>query len=209
MKKFGKLFETPAAMAFCTLVAAFAGLLSGILFHFADDAPNVQHILFVLQGVIALYLLVAYDKHDKNVMKGLLGAMLTTLVISELSYFYGTFQSILTQMREISTVLVVISLLIEILICVAMALVFITHFVINSDHHSSPALVKINQYLLVVILALILVQKLFKVCALGTTMEMFIAVLVWIVLEVCSFGTVVCIESKLDAYRKKREGNDK
>jgi len=81
---------------------------------------------------------------------------------------------------------------------------FINHFQINSEHHSSPAKVKINQFLLICLVIVVTVQSVLCIVRAEEIWK-----IIRYVLDIIGFmgmsASVVCVESRLDAYRQDRE----
>ena len=199
-------FEKQNVMKTFAILATIFGFAAGIVYYFVDGAPDVQHIIFAIQGILAFFLYYAYKRHDKNVMKGLLGSLLTILIVNELISVYAYFLGQYAVADKLDPFVGYLYLLVKSLLVAVQGLIFLTHFIINADHHSSPALVKFNQVLLVSAMILIICQELFGFFALGIySWGYFIAQLCWFILEISSYGVVVCIESKLDAFRILRE----
>lgn len=201
-----KIFESTKLMAIAALVAFFAAIAEFVVFRAIMESKDVQNIFYLGLGAAAFFLWRAYKKHDKNVMKGLLGVILTLALCNELCYLYGYYQIKLSLIVEKTPVLGTAFGAIEFVFIALQVLIFLGHFFINADHHSTPALVHLNQVCLVMLLAVIVVQEVFSMAALGGygTAELF-GQIFWCLLELGVFTTVICIESKLDAFRIARE----
>lgn len=200
-----KIFESEKLMAIAAIAAFIAGIAKLVTSRIVDGGANVQHVFYVGLGAAALFLFFSYRRHDKNVMKGLLGVLLTIAVCNELCFLYGYYQVMLAQFYELQYTLGVAFAAIEVIFVLMQALIFLGHFFINADHHSNPALVSLNQTCLLMMLAVILIQKVFTVAMIGTTALSLVDQVFWCVQELGVFTTVICIESKLDAFRVARE----
>lgn len=87
--------------------------------------------------------------------------------------------------------------------------VIIIHFIINADHHSNPGLVLANQILLIAGMILMLyfaVRLSIEIPPETPILEKFACFFNGLSYA-CACGVIVCIESRLDAYRIKREIN--
>ncbi len=151
---------------------------------------NIQ-LLFRVALVIVLYR--SYHRHNKNVMKGMMGCLLTAQVLTGFSFM--TLPKLFTGDRAVYFLYLLLSLA-----------MFVIHFIINSDHHSSPTAVRINE---VCAILLVLVNT---IGTIGVIVHdnSALTVLSYIVDTIGFAGmasVVVCVESRLDAYRTLREAN--
>lgn len=200
------LFENQKAMKVFAILALISGIAVAAIFYVLDGGLALQQPIYLIQGVLAIFLYRAYAKHDKNVMKGLMGALLTELILNELCYLFGFFTVRLGAITEISSLYAAVFIALEVIYFGLALALFIDHFVINSDHHSSPKLVRLNRILLIALLITIVAQEVCNFFALGEVEALsLLSQIVWFVLEVSTYAVIVCIESKLDAFRIKRE----
>jgi len=131
---------------------------------------------------------ISYKKHNKNVMKGMMGAVMITLVLIGLTSFF------INENYKIES---------GISIALAIAL-FINHFIINSDRQARPANVLINQILVLVLAIVAIVSFVSLVPTCINTADAIVTIL-------AAFGqpfsmiSIICIEARLDAYRSNRE----
>ena len=188
------------------ITALVAGIVCGAVFYLITGVPDVQQPIYIIQGILALFIYRAYAKHDKNVMKGLLGALLMELILNELCYIFGFLRVKIVEEFEMSTVLGVIFVVLEVVFFTLQVTLFINHFVINSDHHSSPAKVRFNQKILFCLMATIIVQEMFSIATLSSyTAYTVLQQILWFILEISTYGFIICIESKIDEYKALRE----
>ena len=145
-------------------------------------------MLFAVFCVIALY--VSYKEHSKNVMKGLMGSILAIGVTDSVSRI-GTATDTLGKICCGAYVLLAF-------------FIFVNHFVINSEHHSSPVCVLLNQIAAILISVDIAIWRIsgFKNCSgiWDTAENVF-----FIVLFTGIIVFLVCVESRLDSFRSNRE----
>jgi len=149
-------------------------------------------VIVLVNAVSTVALYGAYKKHSKNVMKGLIGFLLMGLLALTITAVFPL---------EPEQLLYLIVSLINFAVVLALC---INHFVINSDHHSRNANVRLNQVLLFVMFILFVVMA--AVWIVGITG--ILPIIYMIGIPVAAFGvtsTVVCVESRLDAYRLDRE----
>jgi len=131
----------------------------------------------------------SYQSHDKNVMKGMMGVLLANL-------FYGSAMWIGTG-TAVDNIFGLIN-------AAVLAVLGVNHFIINSDRSSRPENIKVNQTLVVIIFITNFIWN-----ALVCIQDFSVVRLVVAIAGICSmFGiaaTIVCVESRLDAYRLDRE----
>jgi len=148
-------------------------------------------ILMVINGVAVLSLYISYKKHAKNVMKGLIGVLL-----------YGNFATVCTITFPYTNTFTIDIVCSFALLALTFA-ILVNHFIINSDHKSRKNNVLLNQILaiLIVIVAIIWPISWIQYLEGAAIIFQFITSLGII----CIVGTIVCVESRLDAYRIDRE----
>jgi len=141
-------------------------------------------------SVIAFYY--SYRKHSKNVMKSLGGFLLMGLLALTI---VATFP--LDPTDPIYIVLSLVNLIVVMVLC-------INHLVINSNHHSKSSNIRLNQVLLFVQFLIYIIMAARWIAGISG----IILVLYMIGIPVAAFGvtaSIVCVESRLDAYRIDRE----
>ena len=202
-----KIFENEEFMKACAIIAFFGGFLVASLTFSAFGRPDAQVPFYIVQGLLAIFLYRSYREHEKNVMKGLLGALLCELLLSEFCYIFGAFSERLASMFSAGFGEGFMFIIIESIIIGMQILMFINHFAINSDHHSSPGKIKLNQYLLLGVMLVLLLQKIVFALVIGISdTARVIWQASWFVFEICTYALIICIESRLDFFRIIREG---
>jgi len=174
-------------MVLCAMVgeAAFA-LINIFVWNVAVQSKIV--LLLRLVCVVALYC--SYKKHSKNVMKGMYGALLMAQLI--------------TAILCISDAQLPVERICFPIFAILSAVLFLNHFIINSDRKASPAVITLNQ----IVLVLLVINN----AVMGIAWIMYAPNAIHIIstiLDIIGFAgmaaVVVCVESRLDAYRLDRE----
>ena len=132
-------------------------------------------------GAVLIALVVCHFRHYTLAVQGLIGAIL--------------FQRILVFCSSLGYLPVLYSI---VLACYAV--VFINHFYIASQHTSKPKNMKLNQILLFVIAALMIVGYIWF-----RPERPALQVVCSIVSEVAIVNAIICIETKIDSYKAERE----
>ena len=129
-----KLFSigTVVLLALNLICKLFCGLYSFV----------VQDFAFLLS---VLFLYIAYKKHNKNVQKGLLGAVLMWYLYDEISYVVSEILSYGADSLYMAYALL------SFVTFGLYAVLFVNYFVISGDHHSRPGNVILNQVIVVII----------------------------------------------------------
>ncbi len=172
------------AMVLCAVLGELIFLGFQVFVH-PEYVISYLSLLIRIGCVAVLYS--SYRKHSKNVMKGMMGALLMAQLLTSLSY--------LSSGDAVGRALVYV---------VLNAALFVVHFIINSDHHSSPALIRVNQVLFLLMAILNTVTEVVDISRIGS----FTAAIP-LIADIFGFigmmAAVVCVESRLDAYRIERE----
>ncbi len=167
----------------------------GEIIYLASTVLQGEHILTlcipsVIRLMCMLVLWFTYKAHNKNAMKGMMGAILMALLLEG--------NSMLAK-----AVILADKIIVPIYLVCAAAL-FISHFVINSTRHPSPASVKLNQILAFLLAAADLAWYIVWIPH-ETAILTSVADCVYGISFACLTAAIVCVESRLDAYRLDRE----
>jgi len=178
----------------------FFGGLSAIsvlcLLYYVAQETILQTISFaaavfaVLEMICVSTLFVSYKNHSKNVMKGMMGSLLIIGIVN-ITLLVREYE------RVFDTVLSVVCFVLSVAI-------FINHFIINSDRHSRNINIVINQILALLIGVLTLFWDIMWIPVAADTLHAVSSVVSGIGCA-CISAVVVCVESRLDAYRLDRE----
>lgn len=191
------LFGTVAA----TLVAFGVNLVSKIMCGFY--AMFIIDVVFIL---CVIFLYIAYRRHNKNVQKGLLGAVLMWNLYDEFNFVVGNMvfaSDLFTQYNKSCEPEYVILCTVNVIL---FGFLFVNHFIINSDHHSRPVNIFINQLLVIAIAVITIVSLSFPVVW-RNDFSVILEAVSWHIGQVVSIMMIASYESVFDAYRIKRENN--
>jgi len=179
----GKFFLAVTVIAALSQLIFFVGFLPRLGFGLITFIPFAQ-------VVCEIVLYVSFKKHSKNVMKGMMGAMLMLIMLDASRYLQGNEMIIDTVLDIIYFGLVVF--------------LFINHFVINSTRLSSKINILANQIAVVLIAITVLVLEIVAFPLYSMTIDYLFSILT--IISFAGFAAlVVCVESRLDAYRLDRE----
>jgi len=175
------------AMVLCAVIGeAVYACINIFVYRYAIQAQFT--LIFRVLCVIFLYS--SYRKHSKNVMKGMMGALLAAQLITAIQY--------------LSEFLIPAEYICLPLFAILSALIFINHFIINADHKASPSMVKLNQILVVLLFINDAVLEISWFAA-NPTSFCFVVSVANIIGFLGMSTSIVCVESRLDAYRLDRE----
>lgn len=183
MNALKKFFTNDTVFALAMFFSVMFSLASALLKESTSDG-----LMFLLTAACCYFLYFSYKKHDKNLMKGLLGAELTILCMTAIRYM-----DVVEGIADTVFTFVIIGLY--------LALTF-NHFVLNSSRFSNPTSVLLNQILSVAVLLVSIVWNLLQVRG---DVENVIYFLMGALNSFCQIYLIVYVESKLDAFREKRE----
>lgn len=173
-------------MVLCTICEIVFAIISITVYHNSDQAC----LVLIIRVLCVFVLFISYKKHNKNVMKGMMGALLMAHLITailRLSNDYFAIESIF------STIFAILA-----------TLLFINHFIINSSHKSNPVLITISQIILILLVLNNTVWGIAWMIEDNSVLNCIISILD-IIGYMGMTAVVVCVESRLDAYRLDRE----
>jgi len=184
-----KLFTNDKCFLAVTLLAVIGELGYALIEICMGEYIQSQFtLIFRVACVLCLY--ISYKKYSKNVMKGMMGALLATQTMTAAIY-----------MTDIDTV---VGSVCGPAFLILSLLLFINHFIINADHKASPAMIIMNQILLILLVINNIVWSGYFLLGSNSVVEVLMGIL-----DIFGFigmtSIVVCVESRLDAYRLDRE----
>lgn len=162
--------------------------------------------LIFVACVAAFY--AAYCKRNKNVQKGLLGAIMMWYLYDEVNYVVANiiFDS------EIFTVYNSFwgrgYIYMSIATMVLYAALFVNHFIINSDHHSRSVNVFLNQLLVITIAVISIVSMVFQCFVFSGDLASIVEAVSWHIGLSALVLMIAGYESYFNAYRLRREANE-
>ena len=154
-----------------------------------EDFDLASTSFFILEGACLISLYLSFKNHAKNVMKGMMGALLAAMLLDctcWLNTYFGP-----------DTVFSCIAIALN-------AVLFIDHFIINGERRSKPVNVRINQ----VVVCLLSIVYVAWDASWALSYPLGIITVAAVSSSIHCIGviaTVVCVESRLDAYRIDRE----
>jgi len=181
-------------------IAAIGGFVCSLLysiscFAFWTDILTSTYasaaILMAVNGIAVLCLYISYKKHTKNVMKGLIGALL-----------YGDFAAVCTVTFPFTKTFTIDIICSFALLALTLA-ILVNHFIINSDHKSRKTNVVVNQWLALLIAVVAIIWPISWIPYIKGAAVIFQFITAFGI--ICIDCTIVCVESRLDAYRLDRE----
>jgi len=185
-----KLFTNDVFFAFAAIIGFVGELLLSIIASISYPQSVGEYIVIFLSGLLSLFLYISYKKHNKNAMKALMGAILMA-EISSAACSVGT---------HLFT-----PFFVYIMLQFALAVIlFINHISINSVHTSSPKKVLLNQIICVLLAITVFAWDINGLFQCKNAIEVF-SVVCDMVGHPCMIASIVCVESRLDAYRLDRE----
>jgi len=149
-------------------------------------------------ATLVLIVCLSYKKHNKNVMKAVLGAMLAFLCSNSINnalQYIVYFQP---------TVKMIVSLVLSLLIALSAIVFFVNHLLLASDHKSNPKLLNFNMINCICCVVLTIAWGLFAF-ALGTRIYDYLYAIFWIFFGIGSIILAINIETKIDYFKKARE----
>ena len=203
IEKFSKLFAREgflAASVAATLVLYGVNLVAKLLCSL--------YSLFIIDLVFFLcvvFLFAAYRKHNKNVQKGLLGAILMWYLYDEINYIVGNIIFDSEAFNRYNNFSGKGYIYLSIVTMVLFAALFVNHFIINGDHHSRSVNVFINQLLVVVIALISIVSMCFQCFLFDGDFPSILEALSWHTGLAALVLMIAAYESRFNAYKLKRE----
>lgn len=190
---------TVAATLIFYAVNLVAKLLCGLYSLFIVD-----FIFFLC--VAALF--IAYKNHNKNVQKGLLGAILMWYLYDEVNYVVANIIFDSEVFTRYNNFWGRGYIYMSIATMVLFAALFVNHFIINGDHHSRSVNVFFNQLLVIVIAVVSIVSMCFQCFVFDGNFASILEALSWHTGLAALVLMIAAYESRFNAYKLKRESTE-
>lgn len=188
MKKlYYRIFTSDVTLKINLVLAVVSLVAAAVCGIFQNTGENgtppliAQGILFVLLVILGR----SYFDHEKNVMKCAIGGVFSMILAYELLRVmtYGFYAAAVVTL-------------------VVAGVLYLSHLLINSEHHSSPAAILFNQILMFVYLVQGIIFGVLVLVEDGTPA---LSYFLFRLATIFSLAVIVTIEAKLDAYRIARE----
>lgn len=192
----GFLTATVAATLIFCGINLIAKVLCGLYSLFIIDL-----VFFLCVG----FLFVAYRSHNKNVQKGLLGAVLMWYLYDEINYVVANILFNSETFTVYNNFWGRGYIYMSIATMVLFAALFVNHFIINGDRHSRSANVFLNQLLVIVIAVLSIVSMGFQCVIFEGNFAGILEATSWHIGLAALVLMIAAYESRFNAYKLKRE----
>jgi len=192
-----KLFLSDKFFAVVTIIGFIGAIIYslGCFLYWTDvlSSTYISAAIFMfLNGSFVLTLFLSYKSHCKNLMKAVIGALLMSAFATVCAL---TFPIVNTFTLDIVCCFVLFALTLILLI---------NHFIINSDHHSRSSNIILNQLCALLITVDSVVWAIGWIPKLDSEISVLFQIITSITV-VSIVSAIVCVESRLDYFRKKRE----
>jgi len=184
-KRMKKLFTKDVFFLASTILSVI-GMLVLLITELVEGQEYLSYYLTIpVFPVCTAILYLSYRHHNKNVMKATIGALLMAMMMSDIVY-------------------VTVNDAFAPFFLTCDCLLFISHLLINSDRHASPARVRFSQGVVTAYFILEIVWTVYWLIRAATAFD-YVFIFSSAIAYVSTASVVVCIESRLDAYRLDRE----
>ncbi len=187
-----KLFTNDKFFLAMVLVSILLCIANAIIAIVASTYISVA-LLAIGYAALCLVLYTSYKNHNKNVMKGIIGALLMLLVVNAAKFILNLSTPGWTEYPALA-----------IISAAVIAFIFINHFVINSNRSASPVNIMLNKIALTLYAIVSIVWSVLDAVYFGGALYIVLSFICAVSIP-CIIAVIVCVESRLDAYRLDRE----
>jgi len=158
-----------------------------------------------LIAIMCFMMYASYHTHTKNVMKPVIGATLVMFLYWAVDNGFYYLQYIKEYIEYyVNDIAFIVYMIACIAICFALAAVNIVHYIINSTHHSSPKMIKLNKVFYWIYFGLVLIKAI-SCILMEPSLTWILSDFFGCMADCFAMAIVIIIESKLDGYRILRE----
>lgn len=164
--------------------------------------------LFIVDFIFFLCiaaLFIAYRRHNKNVQKGLLGAILMWYLYDETNYIVANIIFDSTAFIQYNNFWGRGYIYLSVVTMVLFAMLFVNHFIINGDHHSRSVNVFVNQLLVIVIAAISIISMCCQCFLFSGDFAGILEAISWHTGLAALVLMIAAYESRFNAYKLHRE----
>lgn len=164
--------------------------------------------LFIVDLVFFLcivFLYIAHQRQNKNVQRGLLGAVLMWYLYDEVNYVIANIVFNKDAFTQYDTPAGRWYIALSIATMVLFSMLFVNHFIINGDHHSRPVNVFVNQILILAIAVISVISMFCQVKVLEGSFAGALEAVSWHLGLAAFVLMIAAYEAWFDAYKIKRE----
>lgn len=197
LNRFRDFFANDKFFLFSVIVTIVGYAINAIFFFVYKGYYHAFVSLTFVISTIIMY--TSYLHHEKNVMKGIIGSFLAIKVLFNAQSVFNGSEGNLEELNISYVLLLIVAILFT-----------INHYLINSDHHSNPKRIFINQLLIIVNLVISGVNyigRISNLLSVGAPVTTVLVVVISAVGTIFAYNVVACIETRLDVYRVEREAN--
>lgn len=159
----------------------------------------------VILFLCILFLFISFRKHNKNVQKGLFGAVLMYYLYDEITLLFGNIIFSEAGRVQYSTKEGTLYIVCNIITLVLYIALFINHFLINSDHHSKSVSVLFNLIIAIIFIAVSVLGIVFQLTVFKEAIYFALESISWHLGIILFVIMIVCYESLIDKYKVRRE----
>jgi len=176
------LYSLPWIFAVVVVVLQIAAYMDKPRINYSNLGIGIINLLFVC-GI-----LISYKKHEKNIMKTLFGAVMSGRIISMMQYVSNSIEKFGEYPERALAILPLIFYI----------LLLVNHLILGYGHKASPDRVSINRVVGFLIIVTTAVWNF-------ATLDSIFLIIMWILFEIVIVIEILCIETKVDAYKIIRE----
>lgn len=172
---------------------------------FTEEASSLSASMFNL-AISDIFLVIciiafatAFIKHNKNVQKMLLGAILFWYVIDQTSYVLS--QVVTGEMQQIQGAF---GMILQFMILILFIILFINSLVINSDKSNKPSGIYLNQVIIILLVFITLVKLIYGVELYAGNVVELLENIFWQGGYIFFLFMIMSFETEIDFYRALR-----
>jgi len=188
-KKIKELFEDDRFFAitmWCSILLSIPFVIV-VFLSYTDKVILMSAAIRLTTSVCLFVAYYSYRKHSKNIMKGMIGSVLMGYMCIIYSSFFAYDDFVIT-----------------LVIAILMLVFAINHYIINGEHHSNPVGVYISQFLGMFFAIILCLEAALLVPDCVNTGDTIVQLLMCVAQPSAIF-CIICIETRIDSYKLKRE----
>lgn len=155
--------------------------------------------------ICTIFLYIAFMNHNKNVQKGLLGAVLMWYLIDELNYVVSSIIFNPDVFEQYSSGFGMGYVVLSVITLVLFVIFFIMHFVITSDHRSKAGTVAFELVIGILLAVISLASIIFQLPEVSDSPFGIIECVTWHILLAALLCMVASFEAHFEQWKELRE----
>lgn len=203
---FKNFFTKRSVLTWSAVIALIGYAANAVIKLIIGDAGSTTSAIGIILLIVCLLILVvSFYKHDKNVTKCMLGAVLLWFIKDDITYLGTVILPSASNGGEYSSLAGLAYIILEFITIALYLSLFLSHIIIISDHKSNTELVTLNLIIVVLASVVSLIKMFITLSVVNYETKASIEIISWEIAFIAFLFIIVCIQAEVDTFKIIRE----